>query len=440
MPAERIPVNLAPGSLKKTGSGFDLPIAAGILAATGQIDANFISKCVLIGELSLEGEVRLVPGLLSIALTARKNGLNLLCPVAPEHLVDMENISMYTIDNLRSLYTKEFKEADTLVSMQSSTGKDFKDISGHKIAKRAMQIAATGNHGLLMMGPPGSGKTMLAERMPSILPDLNEEEMLEAAVVHSVAGESLSDILAGKRPFRKPHHSASLPGLVGGNTPIRPGEISLAHRGVLFLDELAEFKPSVLQGIRQPMESGEVCITRADGNVLFPARFSLLAASNPCPCGFYGDKEIACSCAANQVITYQNRIGGPLIDRFDMNVDVSRIPANDVLRTGNGTSSAQLKEGVIRGIKFAQKRKVEMDGKEPVKPKDIVDSCNLSEADKEFLGTTAKQKMMSGRAIVSVLRVARTIADIEQSPNVRLGHLSEALAFRLREQVGAYEQ
>ena len=343
-----------------------------------------------------------------------------------------------------------------LVPESAACDLDFRDVAGHEVAKRALQIAAAGRHGVLMMGPPGSGKTMLASRLPSLLPPLSQDEALETALIHSVAGESIAPILSGVRPFRKPHHSASLAGLVGGGSPIRPGEITLAHNGVLFLDELSEFKSSVLQGIRQPMETGEVRLTRADGTVTFPARFMLVAASNPCPCGHLGDEETACTCTLTQVKNYQGRIGGPLMDRIDLHLDVQRIPPSDVIATGSGTSSETLREGVLKAREFARWRSLHDAGARvsasdspdgaasrdsaalgPRRPADLVRDCHLSEPNREFFEQSAKAHNMSGRAIMRTLSVARTIADMGESHEVLMTHLCEALSFRVREGVGA---
>ena len=442
IPDERIVVNLAPGQLKKQGSGFDLPIAAALLAASGQIDPKICEGKLLVGELSLDGGLRLIPGMLAYALCAREKGLDLLCATeALSASVPIEGVRYFAAEHLVEFSRGTIKEKKPKGDIGSASSLDFADIAGHETAKRAMQIAAAGNHGILMMGPPGSGKTMLASRLPSILPPLSQDEALETAVIHSVAGEDISPILAGVKPFRSPHHSVSMAGLIGGGSPIRPGEVSLAHNGVLFLDELAEFKPRALQSIRQPMESGQTILTRAEGSVAFPARFNLVAASNPCPCGFYGNKERECTCSILQVRNYQARIGGPLLDRIDVHIDVSLLPPREVLETGKGTSSARLLDGVLEAREFCDWRRKDHYGSEsPIEgrfdAKRLVSECRLSVDTKGFLERVAKSTHMSGRAIIRSLTVARTIADLSRSIEVNQDHVAEALALRLHDGIG----
>ena len=434
MPASKVVVNLAPGSLKKTGSGFDLPIALGILVATGQLDPQLIDGCLCVGELSLDGYVRPVKGMLAFELSARRQGLRLLSAQPEDGLVQVEGLECQTVSTLRDLVSNHFRPGRMSKYVSCEDELDFADVAGHDHVKRALQIAAAGGHGVLLMGPPGSGKTMLASRLPGILPPLSEKERIQAALVHSVAGESVTAILGGIRPFRSPHHSASTAGLVGGGAPPRPGEISLATGGVLFLDEIAEFKPSVLQAIRQPLESGRVVITRADGGVTFPAKFMLIAAANPCPCGYFGDGEISCSCTGPQIRAYQNRIGGPLMDRIDIHIDVWRSPPSSVLNSGTGVSSAKLREGVMSARAFASRRRCsgDYDGSSS----SIIRECSLGDEEENLLKDMARVHHMSGRGIMRTLSIARTIADLAESEVVQRRHLAEAFGLRLREGIG----
>lgn len=300
------------------------------------------------------------------------------------------------------------------------------------MAKRALQVAAAGGHGVIMVGPPGSGKTMLAQRFGSILPSLSEEERLETALIHSVVGEDVVAILAGRRPFRSPHHSATAAGLIGGGSPPHPGEASLAHNGVLFLDEMSEFKASVLQTLRQPLENGGITLTRADGTYSFPARFQLLAATNPCPCGYFGDPTGRCKCSPAAVQMYQNRIGGPLLDRIDIRIDVWRSDSRELLGREAGKGSSELREGVERARAFRKKRACF--GGNSDKPgksmRYLRDACCFSAETEEFFLALAESKELSARALAKTLLLARTIADIEEQKQVSDAHVAEAFGLR----------
>ena len=423
MPSSKVVVNLAPSALRKTGSGFDLPIAVGLLCATGQVNPAVLDGVLFAGELSLEGTVRPIAGLLAYALCAQQQDLALVS-AAENGAGRIEGIRRRVIESLGQLRRGDFAELGGALAPEKPQELDFRDIAGHDMAKRVFQIAAAGAQN----GLGGTSIWMVW------LAALSRSEALEAAVIHSVAGRDAAPLLAGIRPFHAPHHCATLAGLVGGGSPPRPGAISLAHNGVLFLDELPEFAPSVLQGIRQPMEAGEVVVTRADGSVRFPARFMLVAAANPCPCGFFGDSERSCTCSQRQVHQYQGRVGGPLMDRIDVHIDVARIPPGQVLSTGHGTSSAKLREGVLAAREYASWRRSTTGLDERARQAEVlVESCAMSEADRDFLEKLAASGSMSGRAIMRTLALARTIADMEQVPKVGRDHLCEAVGFRLRE-------
>lgn len=445
-PVAQIIVNMAPADIRKEGSAYDLPLAIGIMAANGTVAEEKLGRYMMIGELSLDGTLQPVKGALPIAIRAREQGFEgLIVPRENAREAAVVNrLKVYGADNLKEviefmngehqLEATEVNTREEFYAQQSNFEYDFAEVKGQESVKRALEVAAAGGHNLIMIGPPGSGKSMMAKRLPSILPPLSLAESLETTQIHSVAGKlGKNTSLIAHRPFRSPHHTISSVALVGGGQNPQPGEISLAHNGVLFADELPEFNRTVLEMLRQPLEDRNISISRAKYSVTYPASFMLIASMNPCPCGYYNHPTKACVCNPGQVQKYLNRISGPLLDRIDIQVEIVPVPFEKLSETRSGESSETIRQRVIAARKIQEQRFAHVPGihcNAQMTPKMLAEYATPDEAGLNLLRGAMERLNLSARAYDRILKVARTIADLDASPTIQSMHIAEAIGYR----------